>query len=56
MGITGGVGADQNGYPGILGYQGPALSEETGQPVVPLAPFIETLMVPQKRGRSRPDP
>jgi Xaa-Pro aminopeptidase len=45
MGITGGVGADQNGYPGILGYRGPALSEETGQPVLPLAPFIESLMV-----------
>ncbi|MDX6439883.1 MAG: Xaa-Pro dipeptidase [Gaiellaceae bacterium] len=45
MGITGGTGADQNGYPGILGYQGPALSEVTGQPVLPLAPFIESLMV-----------
>ena len=45
MGITGGVGADQNGYPGILGYRGPTLSEEIGKPVVPLAPFIETLMV-----------
>ncbi len=45
MGITGGVAADQNGYPGILGYQGPALSEVTGQPVLPLAPFIESLMV-----------
>jgi Xaa-Pro aminopeptidase len=45
LGITGGVGADQNGYPGILGYEGPPLSEETGQPVVPLAPFVESLMV-----------
>ena len=45
LGITGGAGADQNGYPGILGYEGPALSEVTGQPVVPLAPFIESLMV-----------
>ena len=45
MGITGGAGADQNGYPGILGYEGPALSEVTGQPVLPLAPFIESLMV-----------
>ena len=45
LGIVGGVGADQNGYPGILGYQGPALSEEAGQPVLPLAPFIESLMV-----------
>jgi len=45
LGIAGGAGADQNGYPGILGYQGPALSEVSGQPVVPLAPFIESLMV-----------
>ena len=31
-GDQGALGADQNGYPGILGYQGPALSEVTGQP------------------------
>ena len=29
MGITGAIGADQDGYPGILGYQGPPLSEVT---------------------------
>jgi Xaa-Pro dipeptidase len=45
LGITGAAGADQNGYPGILGYEGPALSEVSGQPVLPLAPFIESLMV-----------
>ncbi len=45
MGISGAIGADQDGYPGILGYQGPALSEVTGSSVVPLAPFIEGLMV-----------
>jgi Xaa-Pro dipeptidase len=44
MGITS-AGADENGYPGLLGYEGPALSEVTGQPVLPLAPFIESLMV-----------
>lgn len=38
------LGADQNGYPGILGYDGPPLSEVTGHPVEPLAPFVETLM------------
>ena len=27
LGIRGAIGADQDGYPGILGYQGPALSE-----------------------------
>jgi Xaa-Pro dipeptidase len=45
LGVTGPAGADQDGYPGILGYQGPALSEATGQPVVPLAPFIESMIV-----------
>jgi Xaa-Pro aminopeptidase len=39
------VGAESDGYPGILGYAGPALSEVTGNPVAPLAPFIESLMV-----------
>ena len=33
MGIRDRIGADNDGYPGILGYQGPALSEVTGQPV-----------------------
>jgi Xaa-Pro dipeptidase len=45
LGITGPAGADQDGYPGILGYRGPTLSEATGQRVVPLAPFIENMMV-----------
>ena len=45
LGVTGPAGADQDGYPGILGYQGPALSEVTEQPVLPLAPFIESMMV-----------
>jgi Xaa-Pro dipeptidase len=45
MGISGAVGADQDGYPGILGYQGPPLSEVTGSRVDPLAPFIESMMV-----------
>ena len=45
LGVAGPIGADQDGYPGILGYQGPSLSEVTGQPVLPLAPFIESLMV-----------
>jgi Xaa-Pro aminopeptidase len=39
------VGTDQDGYPGILGYAGPALSEVMGKPVVGVAPFIESLMV-----------
>ena len=30
MGVAGQIGADQDGYPWILGYQGPTLSELTG--------------------------
>ena len=32
LGIRGAIGADQDGYPGILGYQGPALSEVAAAP------------------------
>ena len=45
MGIQGSIGADQDGYPGILGYQGPALSETTSSTVAPLASAIEAMMV-----------
>jgi Xaa-Pro aminopeptidase len=45
LGVRGPVGADGDGYPGILGYAGPALSDVTGQDVLPLSPFIESLMV-----------
>jgi Xaa-Pro aminopeptidase len=44
MGITGPVGADQDGYPGILGYRGPALSEVTGGEVRSLQPAIERML------------
>ena len=44
MGMRGPVGADQDGYPGILGYQGPPLSEVTGAPVTSLAPQIERML------------
>ncbi len=44
MGITGSVGADQDGYPWILGYQGPALSEITGSPISRVNAFIEAMM------------
>jgi Xaa-Pro aminopeptidase len=45
MGIREAIGADQDGYPGILGYQGPALSGVTGARVAGLAPVIESMMV-----------
>jgi Xaa-Pro aminopeptidase len=44
MGITAGIGADQDGYPGILGYQGPPLSEVAECRVEPLTRFIESMM------------
>ena len=45
LGMSAPVGADQDGYPGILGYSGPALSDVLGGAVADLAPFIESLMV-----------
>jgi Xaa-Pro aminopeptidase len=45
LGIKDSVGADQDGYPGILGYQGPALSEVAASTVTPLAGVIEGMMV-----------
>jgi Xaa-Pro dipeptidase len=45
LGIKGTIGADQDGYPEILGYQGPPLSEVTTSTVAPLAAVIESMMV-----------
>ena len=43
--MAGPLAADQDGYPGILGYEGPALSEVTGAPVARRsAAFIEGQM------------
>ena len=44
MGVGGAIGADQDGYPGILGYLGPALSEATGAQVTVLAGPIESML------------
>jgi Xaa-Pro dipeptidase len=44
MGIAA-VGADEDGYPGILGYSGPPLGAVSGHPVAPLGPFVESMMV-----------
>lgn len=40
--VRGPLAADQDGYPGILGYEGPALSEVIAAPVETLQPFIES--------------
>lgn len=41
MGIKDEIGVDQDGYPWILGYRGPALSELTGQKTVKITGFVE---------------
>jgi Xaa-Pro aminopeptidase len=45
LGIRGSIGADQDGYPGILGYQGPALGDISASAVSPLSAVIEEMMV-----------
>ncbi|MDP9383440.1 MAG: Xaa-Pro peptidase family protein [Chloroflexota bacterium] len=44
MGITGRVGADHDGYPWILGYRGPSLSELTSADVQRVTAFVEDQM------------
>jgi len=44
LGLGGRLAADEDGYPGILGYRGPPLSQVTGAEVVPVAHVIEHLM------------
>ena len=38
------IAADSDGYPGILGYSGPSLSDVTGAKVKPLGDVIESLL------------
>lgn len=44
MGIKDKLAVDEDGYPWILGYQGPAISELGGWQVIPIRPFIEHQM------------
>ncbi len=44
MGIKGAIGADQDGYPWILGYHGPALSELSGTTVVRISEQLDAQM------------
>ncbi|HEY8722643.1 MAG TPA: Xaa-Pro peptidase family protein [Gaiellaceae bacterium] len=44
IGLAGNVAADQDGYPGILGYQGPTLSAVTGASVSSVSAVIERMM------------
>jgi Xaa-Pro dipeptidase len=45
MGIRGKIGADSDGYPWILGYRGPTLSELTGGTVVRVTGFVEDMLM-----------
>ncbi len=44
LGIRGAIGADQDGYPGILGYKGPALSDVVSAVIAPIADVIESML------------
>jgi Xaa-Pro dipeptidase len=44
LGIGGRIGADQDGYPWILGYRGPSLSELTGAEVHRISAAVEEQM------------
>jgi Xaa-Pro aminopeptidase len=41
MGLRGSIGADQDGYPWILGYRGPTLTELVGQAPEKITAFVE---------------
>jgi Xaa-Pro aminopeptidase len=45
LGIAEAIGADGDGYPGILGYRGPALSAVTGAAVAPVGDELERMMM-----------
>lgn len=45
MGVRGSVASDHDGYPWVLGYRGPALSELTGSAVLPITGVVEDLMM-----------
>jgi Xaa-Pro aminopeptidase len=45
LGIRDSIGADNDGYPWILGYQGEALSSLTGAQIVNVSPFVEHAMM-----------
>jgi Xaa-Pro dipeptidase len=45
LGVGATIAADADGYPGILGYRGPALSQVTGATIVELGEAIEDMLV-----------
>ena len=44
LGLRGRIGADSDGYPGILGYEGPPLNEVTGEHVVAINASVEAML------------
>ena len=44
MGVTGSFAADQDGYPWVLGYRGPSLTELTGTTPEKITAFVEDQM------------
>jgi Xaa-Pro dipeptidase len=44
LGLREKIAVDEDGYPGILGYRGPRLSEVTGAAVSPLGDLIESMI------------
>jgi Xaa-Pro aminopeptidase len=44
MGVKGSFGADQDGYPWVLGYRGPSLTELTGTAPEKITAFVEDQM------------
>jgi Xaa-Pro dipeptidase len=53
LGVTGTIGADQDGYPWILGYRGPTLSQLSGAPVVRIVERIEEQMAVKSEAEVR---
>lgn len=45
MGISGRIGADNDGYPWVFGYRGPALSELSGAQILNIRPVVEDQMM-----------
>ena len=49
MGVAGSFGADQDGYPWVLGYRGPSLTELTGTTPEKITAFVEDQMAIKSR-------
>ncbi len=53
MGLTGKIGADQDGYPWILGYRGPTLSELSGATVVRIVEQLDAQLAVKSEAEVR---